>query len=167
VRGAIKSLARSVFIRERFNDRRDDFVGRAFSRTGLNISLGDELLHKRMYTRALSPSPSPSLSFSLWRGKCARRVAREDVTTIHRSATEGRSWVADPCAGPTKKNPINYFYGDKFPPGDARFLSQAVTARVRPRNDASSVWSRAHGSLLDHISCYVNFQVNKVYQEVT
>jgi len=54
-----------VFIRECFNDRRDDFVDRAFSRTGagLNISLGDGSLHKRMYTRArLSLSLSLSLS---------------------------------------------------------------------------------------------------------
>lgn len=60
---------------------------------------------------------------------CACTCVREDVTTM--------STVLGPCSWAVgrrmaQKNPINCFYGDKFPPGGARFLSVSLLSRSPP-----------------------------------
>lgn len=87
------------------------------------------------------------------------------MTTMHRAVTARAIVSRGVCRG---KNPINCFYGDKFPPGGARFLSQAVTARAQPRSSVrrAELHERSRASTEPYLSCYVNFQFNKVYQEV-
>lgn len=69
-------------------------------------------------------------------------LARGDVTTMHRAAT-ARDREPRIRARFSQKNPINCFYGDKFPPGGARFFSLGLCDRA-PAQPRYSARGKAH-----------------------
>jgi len=145
-------------------------IAETISSIGRSLALALALISRSATGRCISGCirglVSLSLSLSLRRSTLYRSREKTWPRCIERRPRGDRESRIR-AQGPRRKIPLIASMVINFPLAMHDSSLRLWPARVRPRNDASSVQSRAHRSpFLDYTSCYVNFQFNKVYQEV-